>query len=57
MNRKALPVVPPHMEYSLTPLGQEVALRVEGLTAWIEENLPRIMEARRLGEAATDDES
>ena len=45
--RTAYPVVPPHVEYSLTPLGLEVAQRVEGLADWIEENLPRIMQSQR----------
>ncbi|MDD0811291.1 helix-turn-helix domain-containing protein [Curvibacter sp. RS43] len=44
--RVSYPVVPPHVEYSLTPLGQEVGLRVEDLADWIEGNLPRMMEAR-----------
>jgi DNA-binding HxlR family transcriptional regulator len=52
IDRKALPVVPPHVEYSLTPLGVEVAKQVDGLTSWIEQNLPRIMEARQAREAA-----
>jgi DNA-binding HxlR family transcriptional regulator len=52
IDRKALPVVPPHVEYSLTPLGMEVAKQVDGLTSWIEQNLPRIMEARQAREAA-----
>lgn len=47
IDRKALPVVPPHVEYSLTPLGEEVAMQVNGLTTWIEQNLPRIMAARQ----------
>ena len=48
LNRKALPVVPPHVEYSLTPLGEEVARQVDALTTWIEQNLPRIMDARQV---------
>lgn len=40
--RKAYPVVPPHTEYSLTPLGEEAAEKVQGLTDWIEANLPNI---------------
>ena len=44
--RKAYPVVPPHVEYSLSPLGREVAMKVEGLADWIEENLSQIIEAR-----------
>ena len=45
--RTAYPVVPPHVEYSLTPLGLEVAQRVEGLADWIEENLPRILQSQQ----------
>jgi len=41
--RTALPVIPPHVEYSLTPLGREVAERLEVLIDWIEDNLPRIL--------------
>jgi len=44
--RESFPVVPPHVEYSLTPMGREAAERIEGLFDWIETNLPRIMEAR-----------
>ncbi len=46
VERKSLPVVPPHVEYRLTPLGEEVAEQVENLATWIEQNLPRIMQAR-----------
>jgi DNA-binding HxlR family transcriptional regulator len=45
--RTSYPVVPPHVEYSLTPLGREVGQRVEALADWIEANLPAVMEARR----------
>jgi DNA-binding HxlR family transcriptional regulator len=48
VNREALEIVPPHVEYSLTPIGREIALRVEELTDWIEDNLPRIIEASEL---------
>jgi len=44
--RQSYPVVPPHVEYSLTPLGIEVAKRVEVLADWIEENLSIILAAR-----------
>ena len=40
IDRRAFDVVPPHVEYSLTPLGREAAERVAGLTGWIEANLP-----------------
>jgi DNA-binding HxlR family transcriptional regulator len=39
--------VPPHVEYSLTPLGEEAGKQVEALTDWIENNLPRILKARQ----------
>ncbi|RKH20252.1 transcriptional regulator [Corallococcus praedator] len=44
--REAHPVIPPHVDYSLTPLGQEVAEHVKGLTTWIEENMHRVLAAR-----------
>lgn len=48
VNRLSQPVVPPHVEYSLTPLGREAAVRVSALANWIEENLPEILKAREL---------
>jgi DNA-binding HxlR family transcriptional regulator len=45
--RVSFPVVPPYVEYSLTPLGEEVAERVAALADWIETNLPRVLELRR----------
>lgn len=44
--RTSYPVVPPHVEYSLTPLGREVGARVEGLADWIEVNLASILRNR-----------
>lgn len=43
VRRVAYQVVPPHVEYSLTPLGAEVAEKVRGLADWIELNLDRIL--------------
>ncbi|MGE4299890.1 MAG: winged helix-turn-helix transcriptional regulator [Desulfovibrionaceae bacterium] len=45
--RRAYPVVPPHVEYTLTPLGGEAARQVAALADWIEGNLPRILAARQ----------
>ncbi len=45
--RTQYPVVPPHVDYSLTPMGVEVARQVEGLADWIEGNLGRILSGRR----------
>lgn len=50
--RTQYPVVPPHVEYSLTPMGVEVARQVEGLADWIEVNLTRILSGRRERAAA-----
>jgi len=44
--RTAYDVVPPHVEYSLTPLGRAAAAHVAALADWIERNLPEIMDAR-----------
>jgi len=45
--RHSYPVVPPHVEYTLTPLGAEVAEKVEALADWIEINLPKVMASRQ----------
>lgn len=41
--RTAYPVVPPHVEYSLTPLGMDVSKRVAELAAWVEDNIHHIV--------------
>ena len=47
IRRVSYPVVPPHVEYSLTPLGDGIGLHVEALTDWIEHNLPNIIKAQQ----------
>lgn len=47
INRKVYDVVPPHVEYSLTPMGKEIAQHVIELADWIELNIPKIMSFRR----------
>lgn len=49
VKRVAHDVVPPHVDYSLTPLGQDAARHVAALTGWIEAALPQIL-AHRAGE-------
>lgn len=49
VERKAYPVVPPHVEYSLSPLGRAAGERVKILADWIEENLADIQAARSGG--------
>jgi DNA-binding HxlR family transcriptional regulator len=44
--RMAQQVVPPHVEYSLTPLGREAAERLEVLVDWIQDNFPEIKQAQ-----------
>src|SRR5260370_562154 len=36
VHRKSYATVPPHVEYTLTPLGRQVGKRVEALADWIE---------------------
>lgn len=56
VRRTAHPVVPPHVEYDLTPLGRELAPKVADLADWIEVNLSRILatQRERAGAAAMD---
>ncbi|CAD7561120.1 Redox-sensing transcriptional regulator QorR [Citrobacter europaeus] len=46
INRVSYPVVPPHVEYSLTPLGEQVSDKVAALADWIELNLPQVLAQR-----------
>lgn len=46
VQRIAFDVVPPHVEYCLTPLGREVGEQVVGLADWLEANLGRILAQR-----------
>ena len=47
VERISYPVVPPHVEYRLTPLGEEIGEKVEALADWIEVKLPEILAAQR----------
>lgn len=47
VNRFSRPIVPPYVEYTLTPLGKAAAAKVEAMVGWIEDNLPEIMQFRR----------
>lgn len=46
VQRLSYQVVPPHVEYTLTPLGKAVGAKVEALADWIEMNLSTIMAAQ-----------
>jgi DNA-binding HxlR family transcriptional regulator len=44
--RDAKPVIPPRVDYSLTPLGEEAASQVSSLARWVEHKVPDVMTAR-----------
>ena len=44
IERHARPVVPPHVEYTLTPLGLDIAQHVQALAACVEDNLARSLQ-------------
>jgi len=41
VDRKAWPEIPPRVEYSLMPMGAELAKHLQTLGGWIESNLGR----------------
>jgi DNA-binding HxlR family transcriptional regulator len=46
VSRRSYPVVPPHVDYTLTDLGEEAARHVETLADWIENHLPALLSHR-----------
>jgi DNA-binding HxlR family transcriptional regulator len=46
VHRDAKPVIPPRVDYSLTPLGRAVADQVWTLTRWVEAKLDEVFAAR-----------
>jgi DNA-binding HxlR family transcriptional regulator len=46
VQRTVHPVIPPHVDYTLTTLGEGIGKHVEALTDWIEINLPKILKAQ-----------
>ena len=46
VNRKIYPVVPPMVEYSLTPLGRSLIEPLEAICRWAEKHLPELEAAR-----------
>ncbi|QXO71596.1 winged helix-turn-helix transcriptional regulator [Morganella morganii] len=43
INRMSYPVLPPHVEYTLTGSGEQISEKVAMLADWIEINLPDIL--------------
>ncbi|MFJ3695769.1 winged helix-turn-helix transcriptional regulator [Streptomyces sp. NPDC090052] len=46
VDRDAKPVIPPRVDYSLTPLGREAAEQVWGLARWTEQRIDEVATAR-----------
>ncbi|MBW4471096.1 MAG: helix-turn-helix transcriptional regulator [Stenomitos rutilans HA7619-LM2] len=46
VKRQAFQVVPPHVEYELTPLGQSLGKALKSLDQWLVENTDQVMIAR-----------
>lgn len=46
VDRISHPVVPPHVDYSLTPIGREAALKVRDFADWIELNVGRFVSSQ-----------
>ena len=49
--RTVLETIPPKVEYSLTPLGRQVASQLTSLIELLESNLPAVLEARERHDA------
>ncbi|MEO3814751.1 helix-turn-helix domain-containing protein [Sphaerisporangium sp. B11E5] len=52
VHRAAQPVIPPRVDYSLTPMGREVAEQVWALSRWVEDKLGDVVTAREAYDAA-----
>jgi DNA-binding HxlR family transcriptional regulator len=51
--RTSRPVVPPHVEYRLTPMGAGVAEHVASLIRWIEHHVRELAAAQRSHDTAS----
>jgi DNA-binding HxlR family transcriptional regulator len=51
VSRTVYPVVPPKVEYALTPLGESLFEQLAHLAAWAEQHMDEIMQARRRHDA------
>ncbi|MFC0071396.1 winged helix-turn-helix transcriptional regulator [Umezawaea endophytica] len=47
VHREVHPVIPPHVDYTLTPLGVQVSRQVRGLFDWITGSMPEILTAQQ----------
>jgi len=46
IERRQYPVVPPRVDYTLTPTGTEVALRLRSLILWLEDHVRDLLDAQ-----------
>lgn len=51
VHRAAQPVIPPRVDYSLTPLGHELAVHLVPLLRWVGTNAGRVIEHQAAGAA------
>lgn len=47
VSRTVIPSTPVTVEYALTELGRTLAVEIEGLRRWAEDNIDRVVEAQR----------
>ena len=52
VRRRARPVIPPHVDYDLTPLGEEAARKVRALAVWTEAHVAAVAAAQAGYDAA-----
>jgi DNA-binding HxlR family transcriptional regulator len=46
VERRVYPVVPPRVEYSLTPLGRSLVEPLDAISRWAEQHVPEMLRAR-----------
>ncbi|OZB15514.1 MAG: transcriptional regulator [Rhodobacterales bacterium 34-62-10] len=54
VHRHAHDVVPPHVDYTLTPLGRDLAPRLLSLAIWIEDHLADLLDTASIADASAD---
>jgi DNA-binding HxlR family transcriptional regulator len=52
LTRKIFPVIPPRVEYTLTPLGRDLLQPVQDLVGWVEGNWEKIEKSRAVFDAS-----
>ena len=53
VRRQARPVIPPHVDYDLTPLGEQAARQVAALARWTQEHVADVAAAHEEYDART----